>query len=330
MQIKLRIFFAFLVYLSLSFITLSTLAEEKMHSAGKVAIVNGSIITQKDFDRDFNQAQQFFLRSGKHLSDSELSAFKAKILQDLINRELLYQDSLKKGITVDEAQIDERLETLKKGFSSDEEFKTSLSDADLSETTLRPLIKRGIILEKFIDTHFAQKTSISDEESNKFYKENPDFFKKPEQVRASHILIKVDSQADESEKTKAHKKLEKIQQKLKNGEEFSDLAKEFSQDSSGTKGGDLGYFGRGQMVKPFEEAAFSLKAGNVSNIVTTKFGYHLIKVTDKKPETTIPYQEIKPSLDNFLKRKKVQEKISAYISQLEKNAKIERFLPENP
>ena len=122
----------------------------------------------------------------------------------------------------------------------------------------------------------------------------------------------------------------KIQQKLENGEDFTALAKEFSQDPSGAEGGDLGYFGRGQMVKPFEDAAFSLKVGNLSNIVKTKFGYHLIKVTDKKPETTVPYQEAKPNLDNFLKRKKVQEKIGAYISQLEEKAKIERFLPENP
>jgi peptidyl-prolyl cis-trans isomerase C len=330
MQAKLKIFFIFLVYFSLSSAVFPALAAEKKHSAGKVATVNGSIITQRDFDRDFNQAQQMFLRSGKHLSDSELTTFREKILQELINRELLYQDSLRKGIVIDEAQVDERLEELKKRFPSEEEFKTSLKDMDLSEAGFRSVMKRGIILEKFIDTQFAQKTTISEEESNKFYKENPDVFKKPEQVKASHILIKVDPEADDSEKTKAHKKLEKIQKKLEKGEDFAELAKEFSQGPSSTEGGDLGYFSRGQMVKPFEDAAFSLKSGDVSNIVTTRFGYHLIKVVDKKPETTVPYQEVKDNLDNFLKRKKVQEKISAHISQLEKKAKIEKFLPKNP
>jgi peptidyl-prolyl cis-trans isomerase C len=330
MQIKCKTFFVLLMYLSLSFMASSALAKEKAESSGKVATVNGSVITQKDFDRDFRQAQQMFLMAGKHLSESQLSAFKTKVLQDLINRELLYQDSLKKGIAVDEAQINERFESLKKGFPSEEEFNTSLKNADLSESALRSLIERGISIEKLIDIQFAQKTEISDEESDKFYKDNPDLFKRPEQVKASHILIKVDSGADKSEKEKARNELEKIQKKLKKGEDFSELAKEFSQDPSNTAGGDLGYFARGQMVKPFEDAAFSLKTGNVSDIVETKFGYHLIKLTDKRPETTTPYKEIKPNLDIFLKRKKVQEKISAYVSQLEKTAKIERFLQENP
>ena len=193
---------------------------------------------------------------------------------------------------------------------------------------MKSRITRGIILEKFIDTHFSQKTTISDNESNTFYKENPNFFIKPEQVRASHILIQFDPKDDESKKKKALKKLEKIKQKLEKGGDFSVLAKESSQDPSSAEGGDLGYFSRGQMVKPFEDAAFALEIGKVSNIVMTDFGYHLIKVTDKKPETVIPYQEVKTSLENYLKQKKVQEEVNAYINKLKEKAKIEKFLPE--
>jgi peptidyl-prolyl cis-trans isomerase C len=112
----------------------------------------------------------------------------------------------------------------------------------------------------------------------------------PEQVHARHILVKVDPKADATQKAAARKKIEDIQKQLKNGEDFSELAKKASDCPSNAKGGDVGYFGRGQMVKPFEDAAFSLKPGEVSGIVETEFGLHLIKVMDKKPEKIMDYQ----------------------------------------
>ena len=92
------------------------------------------------------------------------------------------------------------------------------------------------------------------------------------------------------------------------------------------RGGDLGYFTRGQMVKPFEDAAFAMKPGEVSAVVETKFGYHLIKVTDKKPETTMSYDDVKERLEEFLKQRKMQEEINVYVKRLEETAKIERFV----
>jgi peptidyl-prolyl cis-trans isomerase C len=123
-------------------------------------------------------------------------------------------------------------------------------------------------------------------------------------VRASHILIKADPQADESQKAAARKKIKEIQNKLSKGEDFTALAREYSEGPSGTKGGDLGYFSRGQMVKPFEDAAFTSAPGQVSDIVETRLGYHLIKVTEKKPETIVAYADIKDQLQEYLKQKK--------------------------
>ncbi len=158
----------------------------------------------------------------------------------------------------------------------------------------------------------------------------PGLFKQPEQVRASHILIKVEPQADESQKAAARKKIQKIQQRLQKGEDFAALAEEFSQCPSSAKGGDLGYFRRGQMVKPFEEAAFALKPGEVSDVVETKFGYHLIKVIEKKSETTIAFEDIKDRLEQYLKQEKVQKEVSLYAQKLKEKAKVERFLTQGP
>ena len=127
----------------------------------------------------------------------------------------------------------------------------------------------------------------------------------------------------------ARKKIEKIQQKLQQGEDFAALAKEFSQGPSSFKGGDLGYFGRGQMVKSFEKAAFGLMPGDASDIIETRFGYHLIKVIERKPETLIAFEDIKDRLGQYLMQEKVRREVSSYVQKLKEKAKVERLLTED-
>ena len=305
------------------------LAGEEQAPEDKVAVVNGSVITRADFDGEMSRVQQRLRRMGKPFSDSQLSEIKKQVLENLINRELLYQESQKQGITVDEAAINEQVRKLKERFSDEAKFKSALSKANLSEAALRLQFKRGMAIQQFIDKQFVQRITVSGEESRAYYDGKPDLFKQPEQVHASHILIKVDPGADESRKAEARKKLEMIQEKLKKNEDFAALAKEFSEGPSSVKGGDLGYFRRGQMVKPFEEAAFALKPGEVSDIVETTFGYHLIKVIDKKPETTIVYKDVKDKLEGYLKQEKVQEEIKLYVEKLKEKAKVEKFPVED-
>jgi peptidyl-prolyl cis-trans isomerase C len=292
----------------------------------KVAVVNASVITQEDFDNEMSRIQRQLLSMGKPPTDSQLSAIRKQVLENLINVELLYQQSQKEGIKVDEAAINQQLSTLKGRFTSEAEFTAALGKMNMSEAALKSRLKREMAIQQFIEKEFAQKVTVSEEEIKAYYDGHPDSFKQPEQVQASHILIKVDPQMDESQKAEARKKLEGVKQKLQKGEDFVSLAKEFSQCPSSSKGGDLGYFRRGQMVKPFEEAAFALKPGEVSDIVETRFGYHLIKVIDKKPETTIAYHLVKDRLEHHLKEKKVQEEAGLYAEKLKENAKVERFL----
>lgn len=281
---------AIVAVLALILIVSPAAAGEKKTSDGKVAVVSGSVITQQDLDSEKANVQQQHLRRGEQLSDSQINK---EALDNLIGMELLYQESRKKGIKVDEQII------------------------------------RRMTVQKFVEEQFVQKVTVSDEEIKAFYDSHPEYFKQPEKVRASHVLIKVDPKADESQKAAARKKIEKIQQKVQKGEEFAALAKEFSQCPSSAKGGDLGYFARGQMAKPFEEAAFALKPGEVSNIVETKFGYHLIKVIDKKPEATTAYESVKDKLGQYIKQDKIQKEISLYINKLKETAKVETFPAES-
>ncbi len=323
-------FWVFGAVLALALTSSPALAEEKQPPGGNVAVVNGSVINRADFNREMGRVLQRLSSKGKPLSDSRVSEIKKEVLENLINSELLYQESQKQGITVDEVAVNEQLRKLKERFPSEAEFKSALSKANLSEDAVKSQLKRGMAIQRFIDNQFVQKSKVSDKESRAYYDSHPDLFKQPEQVRASHILIKVDPGADESQKVEARKKMEKIQGKVQKGEDFAALAKEFSEGPSSAKGGDLGYFRRGQMVKPFEEKAFALQPGEVSDIVETQFGYHLIKVMDKKPETTIAYEDIKDRLKQHLKREKVQKDLKLYVEKLKEKAKVERFLTEGP
>jgi len=304
------------------------LALEKQPSKDTIAVVNGSVITQEDFDREMDRVQRQLLNMGKHVNDSQMPDIKKELLENLINRELLYQETERKGIKIDEATINEQVMTMKKRFPSETEFKSALTKANLTEAAIKTQIARGLAIEQLIVTSVSKKVMVSAQDIKTFYENHPNLFKKHEQVRASHILIKIDPQGDEVKRAKAEKKIKKVQKKLQKGEDFATLAKELSECPSKAKGGDLGYFSRGRMVKSFEDVAFALKPNEVSEIVETKFGYHLIKVVDKKPEMTTMLEEVKDKLGKYLKQQKVQKEVSSYVSELKEKAKVERFLPE--
>lgn len=294
-------------------------------SAGgdNVAMVNGTPITQVDFDRALGFARQQFSKMGQTADDAQM---KEGVLDQLIGGELLYQESKRAGIRIDEKTVDEQLDQWKKRFPNDEDYKEALKQMNLSEAQMKSDIEKALATEKFVVDTFVNKTTVSEKEIKDFYDNNPDRFKQFEQVQASHILIKLKPDANESEQAEALKKIKDIQEKLKKGEEFAELAKAHSQCPSSSKGGDLGYFERGQMAPPFEEAAFNLKSGEVSDIVKTQFGYHLIKVADKKPEGMIPFDKIRERLGQYLKQEKVQKEVREFVAKVRKEAKVETFL----
>lgn len=311
---------------SLACMALPGFATEKTASKNKVAIVNGSVITHAELDREVNLVLQRFANMGRPMGGVQLITIKNQVLESLISRELLYQESQKKGVKVNKEKLETEYEGLKKRFPSEEEFKSRLSSLKISEADVKTQIERGLVIQEFVDGEISGKVVVPEKDVKAYYDTHPDSFKQPEQVRASHILIKVDPQADESKKAAARKKLEEIRRRLLKGEDFVALAREFSEGPTNVKGGDLGYFRRGQMVKPFEDTAFALKVGELSEVVETRFGFHLIKVTAKKPETTIAYVDIKERLQKYLKDEKVQQEVTVYIEELKTKAKVEKFL----
>ena len=316
------------VSLFITFIFTTTLYAENKENAKKdnAAVVNGAVITQDQFDNEFGQVNQEFLKQGRTPTNSQLKEIKKTVLETLINRELLFQESRKTGIHIKEEVIQDQLESVKKRFPNQAEFKKALKQMKLIENDVKSQIGRALAIRELINKQIIQKIVITDQESRVSYDTRPEAFKQPEQVRASHILAEVKPNADKSEKSKAMEKIKKVQKQLGEGEDFAGLAKKYSDGPSKTKGGDLGYFKRGQMVKPFEDAAFALEPNQVSDIVETDFGYHLIKVFDKRPGRVLPYEEVAQRINKYLAKEKEKKEINVYIEGLKKNAEIQRFL----
>jgi peptidyl-prolyl cis-trans isomerase C len=305
---------------------LPALAAENKPAGEKAAMVNGVVITRAHYDKELKVHLERVSRQGRQISDDQLAELKKGVLDGLIEREVLYQESQKAGIKVDNQKVDDQLAGIKKRFPNEAEFQKALTNMDLTEAEVRTQIQRGLAIRGLIDKEVADKIVVTEAETKAYYTGNPQFFQQPEQIKASHILIKVEPTADDSAKAAARKKIEGVRKQLSAGDDFAELAKEYSEGPSGPKGGDLGYFSRGQMVKPFEEAAFSMQVDQVSNVVETRFGYHLIKVYDKRPEKTLAYADVKDKISQRLKQEKIQKGAQEYVETLKKDAKIEKLL----
>jgi peptidyl-prolyl cis-trans isomerase C len=302
------------------------IAEQK-GSESRVALVNGETISQADFEWEMHRAKQVYGR-GRPLDETQLMDIQKRALENLIDRELLFQESKKRGFKVEPATVDEQFNAMKGRFPDEETFNKEIGKLNITAEILKSQLERAIATQQFVEKEIVTGITVSEKEIKDYYENNKTEMMQPEQVRASHVLIKTNPGATQAEKDNAKKDMEQIVARIKKGEDFATIAKEKSQCPSSAQGGDLGFFGRGQMVKPFETAAFALKPGEVSDIVETGFGYHVIKVVDKRPESIIAFDDVKEQLERHLKQQKVNQTIGQYVEKLKGEAKIERFLPQ--
>ena len=171
-------------------------------------------------------------------------------------------------------------------------------------------LKKRLVVESYLKKKVETESQVSDADLQKFYEQNKDKFKTGEQIRASHILVKTEKEAKD------------ILAQIKGGGNFEELAKKYSVDSSAAKGGDLGWFGKGSMVPVFEKAAMSLKEGQVSEVVKSDFGFHIIKLTGKRPAGIRPLDEVKDQIKGAIMPSKQQEIFQKIKEELKKNAKV--------
>jgi parvulin-like peptidyl-prolyl isomerase len=249
------------------------------------------------------------------------------VLDQLIGYKLLAQESVARKATVTDAELDTRLAQIRSQFPSDEVFQQQLQQRRMTLEKLRADTKAGMQITAMLEAELGARTAVSAEQVNDFYVKNPAAFQQGERVKASHILVRVQANADPAERQAALVKATAILADVKAGKDFAALAKQHSDDpGSGANGGDLGYFQRGQMVPPFEQAAFALAVGQTSELVTSDFGFHIIRVTDKQPGRVQPLTEVRADIEEYLVGQNREQQTRLFVDALRTRGKVEIYI----
>lgn len=289
-----------------------------------VAMVNGTPITEAELEK----AIDTYIPSGAYhgsVGIDKRGEYRERALNLLIENELLYQDAKAQELTVDKKDVERIVEETKKRYKGEKDFEKALKSAGLTLDEFRKTVKRNELIKKLVKEKIEETTKYSDKELEDYYNANKGKFLRPEGFRVKHILIKVPPTATEEERKEIKNRATDILRKAKAGEDFSELASKYSEDAYRVKGGDLGWVHQGRLEKPIEEAVLKLKVGEISGLIETIFGYHIIKLEEKKLEEQLGFSEVRDSLKRELEPKRYNEVREKFLKTLKDKAKIEIY-----
>lgn len=297
-------------------------SELPFHATGPVAKVDGEPISAAAYNKEVRRLQRMVPMLPPQMAEQ----YKGKVLDSVISKKLLDKAIEDAGVEVDAGDVKAKLGELeamvksKSGKGMSDFYKrTGMDQAGLQEQ-----IKSSLALEQILARD--HDVEVKDKELKDFYDKHPEQFEQKSKMRARHILLKVPKDASEDKAAKVEKKAKELAQKAqKDGADFAALAKEHSEGPSASKGGDLGYFGEGRMVPKFSKAASKLKAGEVSDPVRTRFGFHVIKLEDRKKARTIPFSEAKTDIAKRMEKQKLRSATKKFVKKLRSKASIEKM-----
>jgi len=280
------------------------------------------------------QLEQLSAQAGQ-LPPEFLEQYKQQLRQQatetLIIEHLLSEKVKENGIEITDQQAEEKIKEIAAQQNlSLEDFKALVEAYGQDLDQVKQRMRKGLAYEKILEAQWAGKIDVNDADAKKYYDENTERFKTPEQIRASHILIKTEPNDSNDVKAGKRARVEDLLRQIKDGADFAELARNNSQCPSAAKGGDLGFFGRGQMVPAFEQAALGLKIGQVSGVVETRFGYHIIKLNERKEAGVTSFEQAKDDILKMLTEEKKSKIAAEYVESLKAAADIVYPAPQQP
>ncbi len=298
-----------------------------------VAVVNGDKITQKTVDKylDFVKSQD--IENILESDTEQLENIKANIIDSLVVITLLRQYGAKNGIEVSKEELDEKYQEIVNSYTSEAAFEQELETRGIDSDFFKSELRDQTLREK-IYYRITEDIEVPEQEIKDFYEQNKEtYFAVPEKVKVSHILVSFMLEEEEptkAEKQEALEKIEFIRSEIEEGEDFAEAAKQYSDDTlSAENGGDLGYITKGQMVEEFEDVAFQLEVGKLSDIVETIYGYHILKVTDKEEGYIQEYDEVKETAEQYLLNEKSSIAWEDFVYNLIDEADIKYLIDYN-
>ncbi len=283
-----------------------------------VAEVGNKKITEMDVQRYMKVLlpMNFYHRN---ITEKKKRELRKKALDYLINRELLYYEAKKKGIKVPEKQIDKLIKELEKRYKSRENLEKMLKETGITLKQFREELKKRLMIDKLLSKYVSVK--LTDKQLEEYYQKNKYKFKEPEALKIRYIYIKVDPSKPKGRQI-ARERAEKAYKEIISGKDFGDVAYRYSDDLSRIKGGEIGFVHKGRFEKKVEEEIYKLKVGQISKIIETELGFHIIKVEGKRPSRIVPFKQIKDKLKKELTEKLKREKYEALLKDAKKDLKV--------
>ena len=286
-----------------------------------LARINGEKIERWEFD---NAVKRMEARAGGPVPPDKRDEVLRGVLDQLVAYHLLAQESRARKLPIADTDVEARLAEIHTSFPTAEAFKQGIAAQGLTLDQLKAQAKTSLEVAKVIDSEVNSKVAVQDAEVSTFYQQNLERFKQGDSVHAAHILIGMPQNATPEQKAEAKTKATAVLKTVKAGADFATMARASSQDpGSAQNGGDLGFFPKGQMTPAFEEAAFKLKPGTISGLVETPFGFHIIKVHEKRGPRTAPFPEVAGQIKDFLIQGQREQKLEQFVAQVKAKGKIE-------
>lgn len=292
---------------------------------GPAAIVGGVEIPRDVFNREYTQTLERYYRARHDVKPALMERLKDNIVRRLVDAELIRQQAKALGVKVDEAEFAEKWSKHKERYGSEEGFKAFLERAGTTADDVERQFHDNLLREQVFQK-VSEGVKVEAKDVKDFYTKNEKRYLEAEKVKASHILIKVQPKATQEDLDKAKVRAEEAKKKIQGGAAFETIAKEYSMDNTKDRGGDLGYFIKGRMVKSFEDAVWPAKVGQLIGPVKTQFGYHVIKKTDHVKERKRPFSEVKDQIERSLEARQRNQTIRESLEKWRKETKIEALI----
>ena len=304
-------------------------AQEKLSPTTAVVSVNGTVITAAELDRQMGMVMNSMRNRLPPEQLTQLGPrFREQAINQLVAKQLLVQEVAKSQISATAEEIAEAKSKIEASLPPGTTLADILAQRNISPEQFEQEFGEEFRINKLIEQQTSALTNVSPEEAQAFYTENPDQFAQPETATARHILIGFEPSDSDEVKAEKKAKAEKIREQLIAGGDFAALAASESDDPGSKDTGGVYTFPRGQMVPEFEQAAFSQNIGDIGPLVETRFGFHIIKVDERKTARNIPFEEVQTNLVQFLAMRKVQQAAQSYVETLRSNATINVLIGE--